>query len=235
MEDEKFDSVYLKYKNLVMDTACEVLKDYYLAQDVCQEVFLKLTPERLKLAETPTEMKRYLRTVAYHRAIDYYRKIKKRSEISLYENLDMTFEIDVDEKMDRTSFTTVLFDISGTLVHWCKFKFENNMLTSESEKVSAFSYPQLFKIWRLITIESIESENDPASPVADISIPYSSRPEAFNSTSNVSNVELAKTPTHAKVVATVVSNTRIEVNTLIYNFLPNIYFFRIDLYLLSII
>lgn len=137
MEDEKFESVYLKYKNLVMDTACEVLKDYYLAQDVCQEVFLKLTPERLKLAETPTEMKRYLRTVAYHRAIDYYRKIKKRSEISLYENLDMTFEIDVDEKMDRTSFTTVLFhELEEKKPEWHYIVIHLGLYDESPEKVA---------------------------------------------------------------------------------------------------
>jgi hypothetical protein len=51
--------------------------------------------------------------------------------------------------------------------------------------------------------------------------------------SNCLKVELAKTPTHAKVVAIVVISTTMRVSMLIYSFLPNIYFFRIDLYLLS--
>jgi hypothetical protein len=121
----------------------------------------------------------------------------------------------------------------GVFVHWCIFSVENNESTDSSVSIETFLYPQFVRICLFICELDIESEKVFSSPVADISIPYYSKLEALISMSNCLKVELAKTPTHAKVVAIVVISTTIRVSMLIYSFLPNIYFFRIDLYLLS--
>lgn len=109
MDGKNFICIYNQYRNLVMDTAFQVLKDYYLAQDVCQEVFLKLTKDRLEMLKTPVEVKRYLRTVAYHRAIDYYRQRNRRSEISLYEDKEIVTEMSIEEQLDNANFASALF------------------------------------------------------------------------------------------------------------------------------
>lgn len=137
MEDEKFECVYNKYKNLVMDTAYEVLKDYYLAQDVCQEVFIKLPEERMILLDSPGEMKRYLRAVAYHRAIDHYRMIKRRSEVSLYTEENLIMDLDVDEKMDTDTFTMVLFrDLEEKKPEWHYIIIHLGLYDEPAEKVA---------------------------------------------------------------------------------------------------
>ena len=40
--EEKFQEIYDKYKNLVLKVAFDMTKDYYLAQDICQETFMRL-------------------------------------------------------------------------------------------------------------------------------------------------------------------------------------------------
>ena len=40
--EEKFRELYEKYKNLVFRQVYDMTSDYYLAQDICQETFLKL-------------------------------------------------------------------------------------------------------------------------------------------------------------------------------------------------
>lgn len=109
MNGEKFKRVYDRYWKLVTATAYELLNDYYLAQDVCQEVFLKLTDERLELEDRPEEMQRYLRTVAYHRAIDYYRQMKRRGETALCEDSSIAINWVPEEKLDQANFATTLF------------------------------------------------------------------------------------------------------------------------------
>ena len=40
--EDKFQEIYEKYKNLVMKVVYNRTKDYHLAQDICQETFVKL-------------------------------------------------------------------------------------------------------------------------------------------------------------------------------------------------
>lgn len=109
MTDEKFESVFYQYRNMVMKAAYEILKDYHLAQDVCQEVFIKLSAERLEILKTPDDMKRYLKTVACRRAIDYYRKIHRVNVIFLEDISEETICPDMDEKLCTEEFMEDMF------------------------------------------------------------------------------------------------------------------------------
>ena len=42
MKKEEFEPVYIEYHQMVIHLAYDVLHDYDLAQDVCQEVFMKM-------------------------------------------------------------------------------------------------------------------------------------------------------------------------------------------------
>lgn len=42
ISEEKFRELHEKYKNLILRQVYDMTKDYYLAQDICQETFLKL-------------------------------------------------------------------------------------------------------------------------------------------------------------------------------------------------
>lgn len=109
MTEEKFECVFNQYRNLVMKAAYEILKDHYLAQDVCQEVFFKLSFERLDKLETEDDIKRYLNSVTCHRAIDYYRKLHRMNEVYLEDERDIPVYLDIDEKLTNDEFMGEIF------------------------------------------------------------------------------------------------------------------------------
>ena len=49
--EEKFRELHEKYKNLILRQVYDMTKDYYLAQDICQETFLKLYSYRDRIEE----------------------------------------------------------------------------------------------------------------------------------------------------------------------------------------
>lgn len=80
MSNDKLEELYYKYYSLVKDTAYKVLGDHGCTDDVCQDVFLKLSDEWLEKGFSDEERKRYLRVAAFHKAIDYYNERKERFE-----------------------------------------------------------------------------------------------------------------------------------------------------------
>ena len=71
-DEEDFKAVYLKYQNLVLKVAYDMLHDYYMAQDVCQETFLRLG---FYFDYMPrTKRKPWLLVVAANRAKDILKK-----------------------------------------------------------------------------------------------------------------------------------------------------------------
>lgn len=109
MNEEILEYIYRKYRKLVLDTAYSVLKDFYLAQDVCQEVFIKLSSKKIKLAEKPDQMKRFLIAVTYHRAIDYYRSIHAHGEVCLDDAESLVMNSDIEDKIDFEIFMAEMF------------------------------------------------------------------------------------------------------------------------------
>ena len=51
MKKEDFDRIYMEYHKLVQHVAFDILQDHNLAQDVCQEVFIKLHQKIERLDE----------------------------------------------------------------------------------------------------------------------------------------------------------------------------------------
>lgn len=79
MDIKRFTEYYNEYSRLVMKVAYSVLKDFDLAQDVCQDTFIKLYEQRNELDETT--VKAWLVICAKRRAVDYCRKINKQKEL----------------------------------------------------------------------------------------------------------------------------------------------------------
>ncbi len=96
--DEKFREFYEKYKNLVLRQAYDMTRDYYLAQDICQETFLKLYDYREYLDEYG--VKQWLCMVSYHKACDSIRRSRKRRE--LMEGNGTLLTKGADNPADRT-------------------------------------------------------------------------------------------------------------------------------------
>ena len=79
--EEKFRELYEKYKNLVFRQVYDMTSDYYLAQDICQETFLKLFA-RVDLGQEDEVLKAWMIVVADNAAKDVLRKGGRYKQVS---------------------------------------------------------------------------------------------------------------------------------------------------------
>lgn len=79
ISEEKFREQHEKYKNLILRQVYDMTKDYYLAQDICQETFLKLYSYRDRIEEE--KAKGWMLVVSYNKTCDWLRRNKKYYEI----------------------------------------------------------------------------------------------------------------------------------------------------------
>lgn len=81
-DDNAFDQLVERYYQHVMNYLCHQCWDKILAEDICQDTFVKLYNSKEKYKPVTT-FKAFLFTVARNVFIDNYRKIKKSKTISL--------------------------------------------------------------------------------------------------------------------------------------------------------
>ena len=77
--EDKFQEIYEKYKNLVMKVAFDMTGYFHIAQDICQETFLKLYGYQNDLDES--RVKSWLMVVAANLIRDRFRKNSRRKEV----------------------------------------------------------------------------------------------------------------------------------------------------------
>lgn len=77
--EEKFLEIYEQNKNLVLKVAFDMTKDFYLAQDICQETFMKLYGYQNDIIMD--RVKSWLVVVASHLVYDHWKKSSSRKEI----------------------------------------------------------------------------------------------------------------------------------------------------------
>lgn len=71
MTNDKLEELYKKYHLFVKDVAYKILGDAYLAQDICHDVFLKLSDEWIEAEMDSAVRLEFLRVAAFHKALDY--------------------------------------------------------------------------------------------------------------------------------------------------------------------
>lgn len=86
MDNNSFDEVYRKYRKLVIRIAYDMLGDPILAQDICQDVFMKISEERIKYAPSDQKMRNYLSVATRNRVYDWNELAYNRREFCL--NMD---------------------------------------------------------------------------------------------------------------------------------------------------
>lgn len=86
-ENQKFTACYAKYAGYVKRIAVDYLNDYYDAEDVSQDVFIKFY-ERLEFFKDENDIKAWLRVVTKNRAIDVRRKLHKNKIIYVEDYAD---------------------------------------------------------------------------------------------------------------------------------------------------
>lgn len=83
--EERFQALYWKYNNLVIRVAFNRIHDYYQAQDICQEAFLKMF-RSLDMSQSDEKIKAWLIVVADNLAKDL---LKKGGKYHQADELDM--------------------------------------------------------------------------------------------------------------------------------------------------
>ena len=71
-ENDRLDALFIEYRKIVIRNAYLFVKDYYIAEDICQETFIRL--ERNLGTVPPEKVKGWLLCVSERLAIDYLRK-----------------------------------------------------------------------------------------------------------------------------------------------------------------
>ena len=90
--------IYEEYHQKVLRYIQSKVNDYYLAEDLCSDVFLKVNEKLDTFDEKKASISTWIFTIARNRLIDYYRTRKVTVEIP--EDLTYTYEEnDVDEDM----------------------------------------------------------------------------------------------------------------------------------------
>lgn len=121
MSNDKLEELYYKYYSLVKDTAYKVLGDHGCTDDVCQDVFLKLSDEWLEEDIPDEKREHYLRVSAFRKAIDYYNERKELLEFRLKEKSKPAINIDksIEDMMEESKFLCkVLRDLKDVNEDW---------------------------------------------------------------------------------------------------------------------
>ena len=101
-DGEDFAELVREHQAMVFSIAFRFLRDRAVAEELAQEVFLKLYRE-LPRMESPEHVKFWLRKVISHRALDYARSAHHRREVALE---------DVQEPTTRARATDPLLEAS---------------------------------------------------------------------------------------------------------------------------
>lgn len=90
--------IYNEYNKMVFASSFSVVKDYEIAKDITQDVFIKLVNNITKLnVDTESKLGSWLKVTSKNLSIDYIRKHKKKLRCSDDELNNITYE---DESSD---------------------------------------------------------------------------------------------------------------------------------------
>ncbi|WIV11932.1 RNA polymerase sigma factor [Proteiniborus sp. MB09-C3] len=90
--EEIFEEFILMHRKEAVNFALNILKDYYLAEDIVQDSFATFYVYRERLKSYST-LKSYLFSIIHNKSVDYIRKNNK----SIYSNYDVASTISPEE------------------------------------------------------------------------------------------------------------------------------------------
>ena len=129
MKNSDFDSLYQTNVELVHYTAYSMVKDYHLAQDICQEVFEKVY--RAIHGLNSRNVKGWIVVVTRLTTIDFLRKRTRRKEEFLGNclgedsRLELASAVSVEEEYERKEFQNELFlALYNKNEMWCEIVLE---------------------------------------------------------------------------------------------------------------
>lgn len=113
-ENDQLDDFFIKYRDIVIRNAYLLVQDYYSAEDICQETFIRLKKHLDHVA--PEKVQAWLLCVSGRLAIDYLRKGAKyeinvgidRTELELLAHNDSDVSCLVEKKEEYKQRKNVL-------------------------------------------------------------------------------------------------------------------------------
>lgn len=138
--EQKITLLYKKYQRLMFWTACDVLHDDYLAEDVVQETFLKLLNNIERIGDVnSSETKNYLNMAAKNMAIDRYRRRAVGMKRELFaEDVENLNQMDAEfsfEELEGNRILDILKALPETYREVCLLKYARNLENKEIAKM----------------------------------------------------------------------------------------------------
>jgi RNA polymerase sigma-70 factor (ECF subfamily) len=109
-----FTQLYNQYKNVVFATALKITKSRVLAEEVVQDVFLKIWQNHENLAEI-SSIENYLFIISRNHIFDMIKKIARDSAVTTHVNYKSTSANDTDEAIKDDQYNVILNQIVDQL------------------------------------------------------------------------------------------------------------------------
>jgi RNA polymerase sigma-70 factor (family 1) len=109
-----FTKLYNEYKNVVFSTALKITKSRILAEEVVQDVFLKIWQNHENLAEI-TSIENYLFIISRNHIFDMIKKIARDTSIVVDTNYKSTSTNDTEDAIKDDQYNVILNQIVDQL------------------------------------------------------------------------------------------------------------------------
>lgn len=109
-----FTKLYNEYKNVVFSTALKITKSRMLAEEVVQDVFLKIWQNHENLAEI-TNIENYLFIISRNHIFDMIKKIARDTSIVVDTNYKSTSTNDTEDAIKDDQYNVILNQIVDQL------------------------------------------------------------------------------------------------------------------------
>jgi len=109
-----FTKLYNEYKNVVFSTALKITKSRMLAEEVVQDVFLKIWQNHENLAEI-TNIENYLFIISRNHIFDMIKKIARDTSLVVDSNYKSTSTNDTEDAIKDDQYNVILNQIVDQL------------------------------------------------------------------------------------------------------------------------
>lgn len=114
-ERDKFQEIYLAYRNIMYNTAYKILHDEGLAEDAVHNAFLKIINNMEKIGETNDRKTRnFLVIIAKNEAIRIYNSKRDIPDSDFVENFAED-TADIESEYDQKEYKKIIFDLIKTI------------------------------------------------------------------------------------------------------------------------
>lgn len=120
--EESVESCYVRYSGIIMNFLKNYISSYHIAEEIKQEVFLRIFEKGISLDPDSLSTRNYLFSIAKHLAFDYLRRVKtekkKYDELYFEEvNLNNKFYRNLENALIEGEIKTTLYDTINALPH----------------------------------------------------------------------------------------------------------------------